>query len=115
MEIISQKIVLSSLKTKYMEYFTTMIKADVDVDQRIMAIDAELHSDLEALLLDQGSKQEHIWGINLYPDKTKTDCIEYTSLINIRPAQENRSMEVEDQHIRETIRSIVEELIDFES
>lgn len=115
MEIITKRISLSKLKTENMTIFTSMLKADVDVAMRIIAVDAELHADLESLLLEDGSYQENIWGINLYPSKTKEEFIEYTALINIRPSQQNFSMEIEDMEVRQKIKDIIEELIDFES
>jgi hypothetical protein len=90
-----------------------MTKAVVDIDKGIMAIDADLHSDLESALLEAGSTQEDLWGINLYPLKSKEDFIEFTSLINIRPHQNNSSMEIEDSTIREKVKSLVEKLVDY--
>lgn len=115
MEIISQKIALSYLKSNYMHYFETVIKADVDIEQHIISIDAELHADLESLLLEKGSVQENIWGINLYPFNKREDFVEYTSLINIRPSLNNFSMEIEDENIKLKIDKVISELIDFES
>ncbi len=115
MEIIKEKISLSQLKARYMKSFSSMIKADVDIDKRVMSIDAELHADLETILLENGSLQENIWGINLYPFRTKEEFIEYTSLINIRPSQQNCSMEIEDENIKLKIKKIIMELICFES
>lgn len=88
-----------------------MIKAVVDIRKGIMAINGELHADLEYLLLDNSSQQEDLWGINLFLSKEKKDWIEYTALINIRPSMDNRSMEVEDPQIREKIKDIVYRLI----
>lgn len=87
--------------------FGNMVKAVVDVDKELIAVDAELHSDLEALLLEDGSKQKNIWGINLYTDLHGEEFIEFDSLINIRPSQGNRSRGVENEEIREKIISIV--------
>ena len=71
-------------------FYGDMIKGVVDVDQELLALDAELHSDLEGLLLRQGSLQESLWGINLYPEVDDEDFLEFDSLINIRPRQGNR-------------------------
>lgn len=115
MEVIDKKIKKSEFIKKFLNYFETVSKAVADVEKKIIAVDGELHSDLEVILLENGSKQENLWGINLYPYKSKNDFIEYTALINIRPHQDNRSMEVEDSEIREKIKKIVDELIDYES
>ena len=78
------------------EQFGDMVKAVVDVEQGIMAIGGELHADEEAVLLDQGSRQADLWGINLYPDAAAVRALEFDSMINVRPAQGNRSRSVED-------------------
>lgn len=93
------------------EQFGDMVKAVVDVEREIMAIAGELHSDQEALLLDDGSRQDDLWGINLYPGQTGDDWIEYDSMINLRPSQGNRSRGVEDSRTRERIRQIVDDLV----
>ena len=115
MVIISSKIGKSKITAHYNNFFKTVIKVVVDVEKEIIALDAELHADLEALLLENGSKQEDLWGINLYPFKDREDFIEYTALINIRPSRNNPSMEIEDQKIKEKVKRIVEKLIDYEA
>ena len=86
-------------------------KGVVDVRQQLLALDAELHSDLESMLLEEGSNQEDLWGINLYPEMEGEDFIEFDSLINIRPRQGNRSRDVEDEAIREQIRQVVDKFM----
>lgn len=103
------------LAAKHLECFKTLIKAVVDIEREKIALDAELHADLESGLLADGSKQEDLWGINLYPLKDKKDFIEYTALINIRPHQNNRSMEIEAPQIKEKIRVIIDKLINYEA
>ena len=94
------------------EYFDDMIKGVVDVERELLAVNAELHADLEAMLLEDGSKQEDLWGINLYPEMDDIDdFLEFDSLINIRPRQGNRSRDVEDEKIREKIRNVVEKWV----
>ena len=88
--------------------FGNMVKGVVDVGRGTLALDAELHSDLEALLLENGSNQSDLWGINLYPDQQGDDFLEFDSLINVRPSQGNRSREVEDESLRRKIRIIIE-------
>ncbi len=92
------------------QQFGDMVKAVVDVERGIMAISGELHSDEEAVLLDQGSQQRHLWGINLYPDKPVEEWIEFDSLINVRPSAGNRSRYVESRVLRDTITTIVNRL-----
>ncbi len=84
-----------------------MVKAVVDVERGKLAIDAELHSDLEAVLLQDGAEQESLWGINLYPDLPEDEWMEFDSMINMRPSQGNRSRGVEDQELRKVIYDII--------
>jgi hypothetical protein len=87
-------------------HFKDMVKFVVDVERGVAAVGGELHADEEALLLERGSRQEDLWGANYYPGRGEQDCIEYTSLINIRPAQGNRSMVIEDETTRTRVREI---------
>jgi len=91
--------------------FGDMVKAVVDVSREIMAAGGELHADEEALLLEEGSRQGDLWGINLYPTETSPEWIEFDSMINVRPARGNRSRDVEDEETRAIIRRIVESLV----
>lgn len=93
------------------QQFGDMVKAVVDVEQGILAIGGELHSDEEAVLLDQGSAQRHLWGINLYPDKPLNEWLEFDSMINVRPSGGNRSRYVESSEIREAVTRIVNRLV----
>jgi hypothetical protein len=90
-------------------FFEDMVKYVVDLERRVAAVGGELHAD--ALLLEAGSDQKNLWGANYYPGQGEGRCIEYTSLINIRPAQGNRGMEVQDPELRERIRELTFELI----
>ena len=94
------------------EGFGDIVKAVVDVEQEIMAVGGELHSDEEVLLTEkEGSKREHTWGINLYPQKSGEDWIEFDSMINIKPSFGNRSRGVDDPAARTKIKEIVHKLI----
>jgi hypothetical protein len=105
------KISISELKEMAKKMFGNLVKAVVDVEKGIMAINGELHADEQVLLLEKGSKQQNIWGINLYPDKTGDDFIEFDSVTNIRPLQQNRSRGVENEETRRKISEIVNKLI----
>lgn len=107
MKIISESITINELKQLAENTFGNLVKAVVDVENGKLAIDAELHSDLEALLLDNGSKQKNLWGINLYPEMRDDEYIEFDSMINMRPSQGNRSRDVDDGEIRRKIIEIV--------
>ena len=92
-------------------YFDDMVKYVVDVRRRLVAVGGELHADAERLLLENGSRQVDLWGANYYPGRGSEGCIEYTALINIRPAEGNRSMEIADEGLRQSIREITFELV----
>src|SRR5574344_658195 len=105
MLILDKTIDKKSFNTFENFFGNEMIKGVVDIEKEVLAIDAGMHYELEQLLLDNGSKQENLWGINLYPDED--ELIEFDSMINIRPNQNNRSRSVEDPKIQEKIRQIV--------
>jgi hypothetical protein len=109
--IIREPITRSELREVAASQFGDMVKAVVDVARKVMAIGGELHSDEEAALLDDGSRQADLWGINLYPDESGDEWIEFDSMINVRPSQDNRSRDVEDPALRDSIRRIVEDRI----
>lgn len=111
-KIIKEKMKISELHDLAQERFGDLVKAVVDIENCIMAIGAELHSDEEAILLENGSQQKHLWGINLYPDKTDDDFVEFDSMINLRPSLGNRSLSVNDPIIRKKIIEIVHKLIE---
>lgn len=109
--IIADKISLAELKQTAEKRFGDMVKAVVDIEKNIMAIGGEMHFDEEQLLLEQGSKQENLWGINLYPDLSGEQFIEFDSMINIRPRRNNRSRGVENEETRKKIIEIVQKLV----
>lgn len=111
MKIIKDKITINELKQMAEKTFGNIVKAVVDIEEEIMAVDAELHSDQERYLLEQGSKQENLWGINIYPSEPIEQRIEFDSMINLRPSQGNRSRSVDSPKIREKIISICDKLI----
>jgi hypothetical protein len=92
-------------------FFGDMVKYVVDVERRVAAVGGQLHADAEQLLLEAGSRQVDLWGANYYPGRGPDDCIEYTALINIRPAQGNRSMVIADDAVRRRVREITLALI----
>ncbi|MBU1007371.1 MAG: hypothetical protein KKH08_07290 [Candidatus Omnitrophica bacterium] len=107
MKILGKAISIDELKKIALETFGDLVKAVVDIDKGTIAVDAELHSDLEALLLKNESKQRDLWGINLYPDIKNEDFIEFDSMINIRPSQGNMSRGVDNKETRKKITEIV--------
>lgn len=114
-EIIRRAIPRARLITLAESQFGDMVKAVLDVERRVMAIGGELHSDEEALLIDDGSAQTNLWGINLYPAEEGDGWIEFDSMINVRPAQGNRSRIVEDPGLKDRIRQVVTALVQRET
>ena len=88
-----------------------MVKAVVDVRRDIMLIDADMHADQEAELLSDGSSQADLWGINLYPEASEADWLEFDSMINLRPSFGNRSRGVDDAATRQVIAALVGRLV----
>ena len=111
MQILQQAISISQLKELAQNTFGDMIKCVADVKRGLLAVDADLHSDLERLLLEDGSAQENLWGFNLWVEEEGEDFIEYDSLINIRSWQGNPSRDVSDPQVRESIKTIVGQFI----
>lgn len=91
--------------------FQDMVKVVVDVRRGILALDGDLHADGEAGLLNDGSRQEDLWGANVYPAKPTAEQVEYTALINIRPRQGNRSMDIQDSRLREEVAAVIRKLL----
>ena len=108
MKIIDTAISLDELKSMAQRGFGDLVKAVVDVEREIMAVDGELHADEEALLLENESSQKNLWGINIYPVMAGPEWIEFDSIINIRPSQSNRSRGVDDPALRAKILNVVE-------
>ena len=109
--MIADKIILEEVKRMAQSKFGNMVKAVVDIGSGVMVLDAELHADEEAVLVEEGSKQENLWGINIYPELKRDEWIEFDSMINLKPAQGNRSRGVDNPEIREKIIKIVDNLI----
>ncbi|UCD19068.1 MAG: hypothetical protein JSU64_06490 [candidate division WOR-3 bacterium] len=111
MKILDEPITANELLRIAEDTFGDLVKAVIDVRKRLIAIDAELHSDLEALLIANGSRQNDLWGINFYPALAEDEFIEYDSLINMRPSQGNLSRGVEDAAIRKEIVQIIDKWV----
>lgn len=109
--IITEKISKLQLKEQCDHWFGDMVKLVVDVEREVIAVGGELHADAETLLLEQGSKQEYLWGANFYPWNSPDQRISFIALINIRPHQDNPSLEILDEAIKQQVRTIIETLV----
>ncbi len=93
------------------EGYGDFVKIVVDVERGILGLGGALHADAEAMLLDNGSLQEDLWGANVFLGRTTDDRLEYDSFINIRPRQDNRTMTLQDAAVCERVRSVVDRLL----
>ena len=111
MQILLSPIKREDLKIIANNTFGDMVKCVADVRRNLLAIDADLHADLERMLLEDGSKQEDLWGFNLWVEEEGEDFVEFDSLINIRSWQGNPSRDVLNPDVRAAIKSIVTQYI----
>lgn len=109
--LVSEPISIQQLREAGEELYGDMVKAVIDIEKGVMAVGAELHADEEAFLIERNSRQEDLWGINLYTNHAMPEMVEFDSMINIRPRQNNRSRGVEDPNLRERIIGIVRRLV----
>ena len=108
--IIRKQTKLSEIK-EMRDEFEDFIKLAVDLEREILAGGGELHSDCEQALLLDGSKQEHVWGGDWFPDIQE---VGFESLINIRPRQGNRGLELQLPELRQKFEAIVRCLLEVE-
>jgi len=111
MKIIKDEISIEELKKLAQNSFGDLVKAVVDIEKKIMIIGGELHADEEVLLIENGSEQKNLWGINIYPEIKDKNWIEFDSMINLRPSQGNRSRGIENPEMQKIIIEIVEKLV----
>lgn len=111
MQIIKDKISLEELKKIAEKSYSGFVKSVVDIERSIMAVDAGMHADLEKFLLEDGSKQQDLWGINIHPEIEGAGRIEFDSMINLRPWQNNRTRGVDDLETQKKIIETVNKLI----
>lgn len=111
MELVQKPITKEELLVMSKKGFGDLVKGVVDIVKEIMVVDGSLHSDEEAFLINNGSTQQNLWGINLYPELDGENFIEFDSMINLRPSQGNRSRSVDDEAVRKKIIIIVTKLV----
>lgn len=92
-----------------LEILETYIKLAVDVERGILAGGGAMHADCEYVLLEDGSQQEDVWGADWNP---ATQEVTFESLINIRPRQNNRSLEIQDPILRSQVEQITRNLLE---
>lgn len=95
------------------EWHHTLVKGVADVKLGTVALGGEWHMDANSRLLKEGSEQKNLWGFSIYPKEKGNAAIEYNSLINIRPLQGNRSMEITSEETRNAVRRVVALVVPF--
>ncbi|MEO8065825.1 MAG: DUF5674 family protein [Candidatus Doudnabacteria bacterium] len=110
-QFVDKNISIAELKELAKQSFGDMVKAVADLEKRVIAFGGELHADEEAILLQQGSKQENLWGFNIYVDQPRESWLEYNSMINIRPSQNNSTRDIQNQELKDKITEIVNKLV----
>ncbi len=110
-EIITEPITRAAAREIAKEIYGAMVKGVADIERGVIALGGKWHMDANAKLTEAGSRQDVVWGFNLYPERDGEERIEYVSLINIRPALGNRDMYIGDAVIREKICRIVNKLV----
>lgn len=111
MKLIDASVTIAELKVMSSTIFSGLVKAVVDIKKEIMVVDAGMHADEEKYLIEHGSLQDDLWGINLYPDQKRGDFIEFDSMINVRPRLNNFSRGINDEKIKQKIIEIVNKLV----
>ena len=106
------KIAVSDLRAMSEKMSEPLVKGVVDISKQLLVVDAEMHVDEEQFLLERGSAQADLWGINLWPENYgSADFVEFDSMINIRPWQNNRTRSVDNRELQEKIAIIVMEKV----
>lgn len=111
MKLVDKNISIKELQEMSSRVFGQLVKVVVDIDREVMVVDGVLHADEEQYLLTHGSKQDDLWGCNIYPYLTGDDFIEFDSMINLRPRLNNLSTDIENEEIRRKITTIVQKLV----
>jgi hypothetical protein len=92
-----------------LESLETYIKLAVDIERGVLAGGGVMHADFEAVLLEAGSSQDAVWGADWNPSARQ---VTFESLINIRPRQNNPSMDILDPQLREQVARIAHKLLE---
>ncbi len=93
---------------KMAEDLMGFIKVVVDVENKILAGGGQRHVEGEQKLLKERSKQHNLWGGGF---DIETKEIDYNSMINLRPSQDNPSRDILSSEIRKEFDRIVKDLL----
>jgi len=110
-KVVDKQINIDELRSMAKDGFGDFVKGVCDIEKEVLAFGGELHSDCYERLVEKGSLACDIWGFNIFPDFSKEKCLEFTSLINIRPSVGNRSMEIQSEEVKEKIVKVIEKIV----
>ncbi|HUD09369.1 MAG TPA: DUF5674 family protein [Patescibacteria group bacterium] len=88
---------------KLRELFDVYIKTVIDVKNKICSAGADRHFESEEVLLNQGSTQSDLWGGGIDLETKIVDC---NSFINVRPADNNVSNEIQEPALRKEFEDL---------
>lgn len=113
MQVVDKNISINELKSMAARNKSAyLVKAVVDIQKEIMAVDLEMHADGECLLIEKcSSEADALWGVLIHPDQDGDNRIECNSMINFRPFLGNKSRFIENSEIKEKIKAIANKLI----
>ncbi|MEK7627791.1 MAG: DUF5674 family protein [Patescibacteria group bacterium] len=111
--IVKEPISADMLHKLAAAWHVDLVKGVADIEKGVIALGGEWHIDANNVLISAGSVQKDIWGFNIYPEKRGDEAIEYFSLINIRPIQNNRGMEVESKDIQKAVRTVARQCMPY--
>ncbi len=112
MNQVDKQITNAELRQMAEKMYGNLVKAVVDIKKQALVVDAEMHVDEEQYLLQNGSLQKNLWGINLYPDNFGNDSfVEFDSMINIRPSAKNFHRGIDSEDIKNKILEIIKDKV----
>jgi len=112
MKVVKDKIEVSELEEMAKKMFGGLVKVMVDVEKKIIAVDAPMHADLLDLLIEsENSEPKDLWGINVYPEKAGEDFVEFDSMMNLKPGLGNKTRGVDSEETRKKIIEIISKLV----
>ena len=91
-------------------FYTEHIKVAVDIERGVLAGGGEWHADCERVLLAQGSQPEKVWGAGYKPSSREVD---FYSLINIRPRQNNPDQDILSAEVRQSVEKIIRQRLEL--
>lgn len=115
MEILKSKKAFTEIKNMSPHYFDDMVKGVVDVKQEIIALNADMHVDLEQMLLDSGSCQDDLIGFNIYYEDGEVELdSNINPPINRKLGYPRAGRMITDPKTVALVETIIDRWIDFD-